>query len=278
MNDLPYDYKKIWLKRDDNTLEYKEWFIFSFQLKEELKNKINIFINNEIVRYKPDSSNIFNSINQSDYDDLSMTNPYIPPRLIKLNHQTASSFNFSLKKINNVTFDDNVGGILQDYTLINNSYLSRELINYDYVLFNPSVFAKIYYSDNNQNYYVYQLDKHNLFHKNKIFYTACGGHLKYNHSVLEKYIKRFEIVCQEKEDSMDQKDLSFLIPSKHFNEFIKMFQQDILSEQFNYFENPVIGIKRELLEELGPIKSNDGLNILEADEIFQLIKESNNLN
>lgn len=274
MNSTPYEYKKIWLKRDDGTLEYKEWFIFSFKIQSPTKNKIHKFINHEILRYNKDYNKIFKNIKDEDFYDINTTNSYIPPRIIRLTKDIATSFGFSLvKDVNKFVFGDNVGGILQENNLTNNSYLQRDLINYDYVLFNPGIIAKIHYSNNQDDYYIYQLDKKNLFHKEKIFYTAFGGHIKYNINKLKPYIDKYHIICKKRESDPNNDDLSFLIPTQYFHNFIKLFQKDILTEIFDYFENPSITIKRELLEELGPNKAFDGINLLTDNEINDFIIE-----
>lgn len=274
MNNIPYEYKKVWIKRDDNTLEYKEWFIFSFKIKDNTKEKLHNFINHEITRYNKDYENIFQNIKKEDFYNINTTNRYLPPRIIKLPKDTAISFGFSLiKDLNNFTFGDNVGGILQEETLTNNSYLQREIINYEYILFNPGIIAKLHYIDNKNDYYLFQLDQKNLFHKNKVFYTSFGGHIKYNINNLTPYIKKYNIICKHREDDPNNDDLSFLIPTKYFNEFLTIFQKDILTEQFKFFENPSISIQRELFEELGPTQAIDGINLLTNQEMNNFIPE-----
>lgn len=274
MNNIPYEYKKVWIKRDDNTLEYKEWFIFSFKIKHNTKEKLHNFINHEITRYNKDYENIFQNIKKEDFYNINTTNRYLPPRIIKLPKDTAISFGFSLiKDLNNFTFGDNVGGIFQEETLTNNSYLQREIINYEYILFNPGIIAKLHYIDNKNDYYLFQLDQKNLFHKNKVFYTSFGGHIKYNINNLTPYIKKYNIICKHREDDPNNDDLSFLIPTKYFNEFLTIFQKDILTEQFKFFENPSISIQRELFEELGPIQAIDGINLLTNQEMNNFIPE-----
>ena len=96
--DNTFEYKKVWVKRDDNTLEYKEWFIFSYILDDKLKLKINNFINHEIDRYNKKYDQVFNYIHEKDFHDLNTKNPFMPPRIIKLNKNTAQSFSFSIVK------------------------------------------------------------------------------------------------------------------------------------------------------------------------------------
>ena len=275
MNNMPYEYKKVWIKRDDNTLEYKEWFIFSFKIENDTKVKINNFINHEILRYNKKNENIFDNVKKEDFYNIDTTNRYIPPRIIKLPKDTATSFGFSLvKDINNFTFGDNVGGILQEEYLTNNTYLQRELINYDYILFNPGIIAKLHFYAKENDYYLYQLDQKNLFHKNRVYYTAFGGHIKYNTERLKPYLIKYNIICKQREGDSNNDDLSFLIPTKYFNEFITIFQKDILTKQFNLFENPSITIQRELFEELGPISAIDGINLLTNQEMITLFQNN----
>ena len=268
------DYKKIWVKRDDNTIEYKEWFIFSFNVINQTKNKIHNFIDYEINRYNKDYNNIFDNITPKDFYAIQTNNKYIPPRIIRLTKPIASSMGFEMTKdINNFTFGDDVGGILQENDIINNAYLRRDIINYDYVLFNPGVIANINYSINGKYYYIYQLDQKNLFQRKKVFYSAFGGHLKYNKQAMKQIIEKYKIICKERENKFSEDDVSFLIPSEYFDEFMDFFHKDILSEEFNYFENINSTIKRELSEELGPIGHEDGIALLSDEEMKDLILE-----
>ena len=269
---MDYDYKKIWVKRDDNTIEYKEWFIFSFNIINKTKNKIHNFIDYEINRYNKDYNNIFDNINLEDFDITQTNNKYIPPRIIRLTKSIASSMGFEINKdINNFVFGDDVGGILQENEIINNAYLRRDIINYDYVLFNPGVISNISYNINGKEFYIYQLDKKNLFKNNKVFYTAFGGHLKYNIETLDPILKKYKIICKKRENNDSTDDVSFLIPSRYFDEFIEFFHKDILSENFHYFEDIKKTIIRELNEEIGPVNCFDGINLLSEDEIKDFI-------
>lgn len=274
---MEYDYKKIWVKRDDNTLEYKEWFIFDFELKDEVKNKIKDFINDEENRYINDYKEVFNNIKEEDFYNLKTSNKYLPPRVLKLTKEIAHSLNFSIKKsIKSFSFGDDVGGILQDDITSNNQFLERNIINYKYILFNPGVIAKIHYKENDEEYYIYQLDKKNLFNKQRIFYSAFGGHLKYNKGSLSPYLKKYNTICKNRESDETNNDVSFLIPAEHFSKFIRIIHNDILTKSYNLFENPEATIKRELLEELGPINSDDGINLLTEEEVNLLSKKNTN--
>ena len=270
---MDYEYKKIWVKREDNTLEYKEWFIFDFELENDLKNKIDEFIGIEQNRYQGDYKDLFNNIQETDFYDLETKNYYLPPRIIKLTKEIAQSLNFSIKKdINHFSFGDDIGGILQDNIISNNQVLERDVINYKYILFNPGVIAKIHYRYNNEDCYIYQLDKKNLFNKQKIFYSAFGGLLKYNKEKLSPYLNKLNIICKTRESDKNNNDVSFLIPTEHFSSFIKIIHNDLLTKSYNLFENPESTIKRELLEELGPINSDDGINLLTEEEINLFIR------
>lgn len=272
--DNTFEYKKVWVKRDDNTLEYKEWFIFSYILDDKLKIKINNFINHEIDRYNKKYDQVFNYIHEKDFHDLNTKNPFMPPRIIKLNKNTAQSFSFSIvKDLNNFFFGDDVGGIMQDDSIINNAFLRRELINYDYVLFNPGVIARIHYQNNYDDYYICQLDKKNLFKNKKILYTAFGGHLKYNIKAFQPYLDKYGVICKKRESDVNNNDVSFLIPTEHFDAFLEIFHRDVLAGDYKFFDDLGITIKRELLEELGPVDCYDGINLLTLEEINNFIEE-----
>lgn len=269
---MNYDYKKIWVKKDDNILEYKEWFIFDFELEGKIKDKVKDFIEKEEYRYSGDYKDLFNNILEEEFYNIETKNNYIPPRIIKLIKDVAKSLNFSkFNDVNHFTFGDDVGGILQEDDENNNTILQREIINYSHILFNPGVIAKIHYEDNSEYYYIYQLSKNHLFSKDKIFYSAFGGHIKYKNELIP-YLEKYNIKINDRQSNNSNYDVSLLIPIEYFEDFIKLFHKDILTKEFNLYENIEETIKRELLEELGPVNSSDGINLLTEDEIKKITK------
>lgn len=241
MNDLIYDYKKVWQKKDDDTLEYKEWFIFTLKIEEPIKNKIEKFINQQLEKYKHNNN--------------------LTPKIIKLNKQTASSFGYSSFTDNNgFTYHDNISGSLQENELTYNSYLQRELINYKYISFTPEVIINIYYTDNDNTYYIYPLDNN----QQKTIYNTFYWTLTPNYKNLSTYITKFNIL-------QDKTTNTLLIPTNHFNSFIKLFQTDILTKSYHLFDSPNKTIKDYLFKSL-----NRYDNLIIEEELNNLLNKHNN--
>lgn len=221
MRKLTYDYKKIWTKTENNNLEYKEWFIFNFTMEEPLNNKINSLINQEYNNFQ--------------------SNNNIPPKITKLNKEKTSSFNdSSFNDENKFSYTDKVCISLQDNELTYNNYLQRELINYDYVSFTAEIIINIHYKNDKEECYIYRFDE-----KQKA-YDTFGFSIKYQINNLQPHLKKFNIKTKPENSTL-------LIPTKNFNNFITLFQQDILTEKYLLFENPNKEIKKHLFEQLNKL-------------------------
>lgn len=233
---LVYEYKKVWNKKDNKILEYQEWFIFTFIINEPIKSKISSLIDQEINRFKENN---------------------IPlPRITKLNHKTASSFNFStFSDKNNFFYTTKVSGSLQENDLTYNSYLQREIINYDYISFKPEIIINVHYIDGKEDYYLYQ------FNEKQKSYDTFGTTLKYHPANLKPYTTQLNIIAPNKNDD------ALIIPTQNFSSFIKAFQKDMLTAKYHLFEDPNKIIKKCLFEQLSNFN-----NLITEQDIELLVK------
>jgi hypothetical protein len=265
--------REIWVKREDSLLEFKIWFIYSFKFIGDSENKIIDFLNNEYERYdwtKTSDSDLLQNLS-SKYSDLHTKNLNLPPRLYAIAEDELDNIDTKIFRKGNLIFGDSVGGISPNKPNSHNKSYKSQLLSQDTILFSPGVLARIIIEKEDKNHYIFQLAEKNLRKKGEVFYKPVGGHIKATSDKYDSLIKTFELIPKERKEIQDVNDVSFFIKTEYFDNFITLFLNDIfIDNNFFYFENPEISILRELFEELGPIYSSDGIDLLSNEDLIKL--------
>lgn len=263
------DYKRVWVNREDLCLEYKIWLIFDLKFSKRAEKAITDFIEQEMNRcqkYDASASELIDSA--SHYNNLNSDNQILPPRLIAIDYDELINMELGLVEYKGSTLGDSVIGILPFTSNSINQDLYNKLPEYQKVLFNPGVLARICVEFHGKKSYVYQLAHKNLNKRGQIFYKPIGGHIKYNSKHIASIQNEYGIDIKNPLLKEDINDVSFELNPTTFDQFTETFDGEMLGKnKYYYFENPSISIKRELMEEIGPIDSTDGISLLSSEDI-----------
>ncbi|MEO1257922.1 MAG: hypothetical protein AAFZ15_03965 [Bacteroidota bacterium] len=260
------DVREIWVLRDDGTIEVKKWFIFTLEFIGDSKEKIQSFVNLEKERYAwgatPDKKKIKRASKY--YSSLGTKTKILPPRLIWFKQKELELLDTELcQNGNGFVYGDSVGGIAPNLGKYHNAYLKDRIHKSKKILFNPGVLARIIINVSGQDHYVFQLAEKNLRKKGHIFYKPIGGHIKFSIDNIGALVSKFGLELIERHKNLKFKDVSLYLDSDHYNEFENLFEKDIIeNKSYKIFEDPQVSMIRELHEEIGPVSSRDGINLL----------------
>ena len=262
--------RNIWVKRDNGQLEFKIWFIYTYELIGIARDTVITFLEAEQARYRGSQPHDLDQLKASAiaYSDLQTTNINLPPRLQSLSEQVLNDLDTELfTDANGFVFGDSVGGTALNKPAAHNAHLKKDLHKYDTILFNPGALARVVYKQDGQNYSIFQLSEKNLRTKGRIFYKPFGGHLKVVAQHYADLLKTYGITSKI-DNPHDLYDVSFFVDTRRFDDFITLFSEDtFINETFHFFEDPLLSTNRELLEEIGPVTNPDGINLLSAEDL-----------
>ncbi len=262
--------REIWVQRDDGTIEFKVWFIYGFKFIGSSEQKIVDFLHAEKLRFIPGSHTVASLTAAAyHYTDLCTGNRELPPRLAAIPNDELNSMETTIiRDATGCVWGDSVGGIAINKTGDHNLHLKELIHGQENILFSPGVLARIEVEINQQPHFVFQLAAKNLVQKGTIFYKPIGGHLKVTSNQYDALITEFGLIPKSGSVFRGLNDVAFFVPTDVFTTFIKRFVDDtFLMRNFRYFENPEVSIERELFEELGPESSNDGIELLLANDL-----------
>lgn len=263
--------REIWVQRNNFLIEFKIWFIYSFNFIGRSKEKIVDFIRHERERFDWHAPLMPTKLKEASlfYRETATSNNFLPPRLWTISEEELMDFKTELyTDSNQFVFGDSVGGIAPNMPDIHNEHLKLELFKQKTVLFSPGVLARIIVNVDGVDYYVFQLAEKNLRKKGEVFYKPIGGHIKASSMKYDYLINEYKLLPKDQMQVQDVNDVAFYINTEYFKDFVELFNQDIFFKQeYFYFENPEISIIRELHEELGPIPSRDGISLLSNDDL-----------
>ena len=267
-------HRTIWVRRDNNALECKTWFIYSFPFIGQSAHKIQDFLAHEQARYAwPHPVNPADLQRAAaDFQDLNTTDPYLPPRLPAIAENELSALDTALvTNAHDFVLGDSVGGLAPDKPHNHNLHLHTEITEQDIILFNPGVLGRVTIEQDGKTFYIFQLSPKNLLQKGCAFYKPIGGHLKVWPDRYNALVERYELITKDTSHAQDQHDVSFGVKARHFSAFNDLFLQDtLINRSFAWFEDPALSMQAELAEELGPVPSFDGINLLSAVDLQPL--------
>lgn len=270
--------REIWVDREESLLEYKLWFVFKVKFSSQTEKKIFSFLDSEKSRFSQkwsDNDAIYFQKAASEYADLSTNSTYMPPRLIDIGEEDLISMDTELiVDGNSFTFGDSVGGISPNKPQCHNEHLMEKINTVDRVLLNPGILARIEIGEGENKKYIFQLAEKNLRKKGMIFYKPIGGHLKYTEA-FKPFINKLGLNLKNGNQEQDDCDLSLYVKPDKFFDLSDLLKQDLLSEKsFILIENPIISLRRELREEIGPDSASDGINLLNEQDLEEIYEEA----
>ena len=266
--DVVPEIRRIWVQRDD-FIEYKIWFIFSWEITGQALNKLSAFLNSENSRF---CGNEITSeqlkLAASNYSSLAAKLPKLPPRLVAIPAARLAAMGTRLVTEERVTYGDSVGGLAPSAIGDVDAHLRQQIGPSDEVLFSPGVLARLRFELNGETHYLFQLAEKNLRKSGSIFYKAIGGHLKF-YPAFAGVIDELDLKMKASGYVQDARDLVFRIRGDRFQAAIDLFENEVVGvgdEQF--FVRPVVSMYQELREEVGSVDASDGVSLFTDLEIL----------
>lgn len=253
--------RHIWVQRD-GFVEYKTWFIFSWEITGRALDKLSAFLMMEKHRFHDDEATPERlRLAAGDYSSLTTGLPELPPRLVAVPGSRLAAMGTRLVADGQVTYGDSVGGLAPSATGDVDTGLRERVGPYDEVLFSPGVLARLRCELQGKTCYLFQLAVKNLRKTGSIFYKAVGGHLKF-HPAFDEVINSFDLKVKKSGQAQDTRDLVFRVRGDRFPDVADLFEQEVLGAGAErLFVSPVRSMYDELWEEVGPTETSDGVSL-----------------
>ncbi|TCO52896.1 hypothetical protein [Actinocrispum wychmicini] len=253
--------RHIWVQRD-GFVEYKTWFIFSWEITGRALDKLSAFLTTEKLRFRDNQVTPERlRLAATDYSSLTTELPELPPRLAVVPASRLASMGTRLVTDGRVTYGDSVGGLSPSATGDVDAGLRQRIGPRDEVLFSPGVLARLRCELPGGPGYLFQLAVKNLRKTGSIFYKAVGGHLKF-HPAFDDVIGDLDLRVKRTGQVQDTRDLVFRVRGDRFPDVIDLFEHEVLGTgDEGLFVAPVKSMYEELWEEVGPTETSDGVSL-----------------
>jgi hypothetical protein len=260
-SDAVPEVRRIWVQRD-GFIEYKTWFIFSWEITGEALDKLKYFLIQESHRFREEMAEPERLTRAAvDYSSLATDRPELPPRLAVIPESRLATMGTQLVKEGRTTYGDSVGGLAPTATGDLNTRLRERIAPTDEVLFSPGVLARLKCTIGDTAGYLFQLGVKNLRKSGSIFYKAIGGHLK-SHPAFDDTVRALDLKLKKFGHVQDSRDLVFRVRGDRLQTVIDLFEQETVDlGHERLFVRPAVSMHEELREEVGPIETSDGVSL-----------------
>lgn len=276
-SDVIPEVRRIWVQRD-GFIEYKTWFIFSWDVTGGALDLLSSFLKAEAGRFRDaEAAPVRLKLAAGDYNTLTTQLPELPPRLTVIPEAKLAAMGTRLVTEGRVIYGDSVGGLAPSATGDAHSGLRKHIGPSDEVLFSPGVLARLRCELLGGTGYLFQLAAKNLRRSGAIFYKAVGGHLKF-HDAFQEVVRDLDLKLKKSGQIQDAGDLVFRVRGDRLQIAIDLFEDDVLrSGNERFFVRPITSMHEELREEVGPTETSDGINLFSDVELqhdFVSIRDS----
>ncbi|MFD5094658.1 hypothetical protein ACFWMR_28925 [Amycolatopsis thailandensis] len=253
--------RRIWVQRE-GLIEYKSWFIFSWEIQGAALKKLITFLRAENRRFcdlKATPERL--KVAAQEYSSVDTSIPELPPRLIAIPESKLAKMGTRLVTEGRFTYGDSVGGLAPSAVGDIDSRLRDKVNSSDLVLFSPGVLARLKCVIENEPHYLFQLAVKNLRRSGAIFYKAVGGHLKF-HPAFDEVIYDLGLKVKEYGQSQDSRDLVFHVQGAKLQAVTDLFDRETVGpDGEKFFVRPIVSMHDELWEEVGPLDTSDGVSL-----------------
>jgi hypothetical protein len=265
--DVEPEVRRIWVQRN-GFIEYKIWFIFSWDITGEALGTLSSFLTAETRRFQESDMTPERLKHAAhDYSSLDTKYPELPPRLIAIPKSRLAAMGTRLVTEGQVTYGDSVGGLAPSATGDAGNSLRERIGPDDEVLFSPGVLARLRCELQGETCYLFQLAVKNLHKTGSVFYKAVGGHLK-SHPAFDKVIYDLDLRMKTARQAQDSRDLVFRVRGDRLQTVADLFENETLTPgNERLFVPPITSMHEELWEELGPVDTNDGISLFSDTEM-----------
>jgi hypothetical protein len=259
--DVEPEVRRIWVQRN-GFIEYKAWFVFSWDITGEALGKLSSFLSAENHRFRESEATPERLKRAAqDYSSLTTKCPELPPRLIAIPRSRLAAMGTRLVTDGQVTYGDSVGGLAPSATGDVGGGLRERVGPRDEVLFSPGVLARLKCELQGETCYLFQLAVKNLRKAGSVFYKAVGGHLKFR-PAFDEVIYDLDLKVKTFGHVQDSRDLVFRVQGDRLQTVVDLFENETFrSGDERLFVRPIVSMYEELWEEVGPVDTNDGVSL-----------------